>query len=404
MIFNNDNLQEKLLEGIASMGIKTPTPIQEKAIPFILQGRDVIACAQTGTGKTAAYLIPVLNEVSKDESRQSSTLIIAPTRELAIQIDQQTEALGYFLGVSSIAIYGGGSGDEWDKQRKALRLGVDIIIATPGRLIALLASGEMKFKELKTLILDEADRMLDMGFYNDILKIVHYLPKKKQTLLFSATMPTKIRRLAEALLVNPAEINIAISQPAAGVQQLGYLVYQKQKTPLLIKLLNENKDSSSIVFCSTRENVKVLEREMKREGIAVKSFHSDLDQKEREDILRQFKNKQIDVLIGTDVLSRGIDIENIELVINYDLPPDLENYVHRIGRTARAAKKGTAVTFVEDTTYKKYTTMQANLTTKIHFLDVPQEYGDVPNLEELQQRYKRKKSRNKRPSNKPKKV
>lgn len=404
MIFNNDNLQEKLLEGIASMGIKTPTPIQEKAIPFILQGRDVIACAQTGTGKTAAYLIPVLNEVSKDESRQSSTLIIAPTRELAIQIDQQTEALGYFLGVSSIAIYGGGSGDEWDKQRKALRLGVDIIIATPGRLIALLASGEMKFKELKTLILDEADRMLDMGFYNDILKIVHYLPKKKQTLLFSATMPTKIRRLAEALLVNPAEINIAISQPAAGVQQLGYLVYQKQKTPLLIKLLNENKDSSSIVFCSTRENVKVLEREMKREGIAVKSFHSDLDQKEREDILRQFKNKQIDVLIGTDVLSRGIDIENIELVINYDLPPDLENYVHRIGRTARAAKKGTAVTFVEDTTFKKYTTMQANLTTKIHFLDVPQEYGDVPNLEELQQRYKRKKSRNKRPSNKPKKV
>ncbi|MFM8911490.1 MAG: DEAD/DEAH box helicase, partial [Flammeovirgaceae bacterium] len=346
LTFSDFKFDARLNDGLASMGYNTPTPIQQQAIPAILQKRDLIACAQTGTGKTAAYLLPILNNIIHAEKRHLNTLVIAPTRELAQQIDQQIEGFGYFLGVSSIPVYGGGDGAVWDQQKRALEAGVDIIIATPGRLIAQLASGVIKLDHVEHLVLDEADRMLDMGFYEDIIRIIKYLPEKRQTLLFSATMPPKIRALANRILINPAEINIAISKPAEGILQQAYLVYDEQKEKLIQTILKDDKYPSAIIFASTKENVKKLDRTLRKMGLEIKAIHSDLEQVERESILREFKNKQLSILIGTDVLSRGIDVEGISLVINFDVPPDPEDYIHRIGRTARAATTGTAITFI----------------------------------------------------------
>jgi ATP-dependent RNA helicase RhlE len=360
------------------MGFKSATPIQEQAIPVILEGNDLIACAQTGTGKTAAYLLPILDNIVRAEVRHLNTLIIAPTRELAQQIDQQVEGFSYFVGISSLSVYGGGDGAMWDQQRKALDQGADIIIATPGRLIAMLASGTIKFDHLEHLVLDEADRMLDMGFYDDIVRIISYLPKERQTLLFSATMPPKIRTLANKILRDPKEINIAIAKPAAGILQQAYVVYDEQKGPLLKHVLRTVKWNSVIIFLSTKEGVKKLDNVFQKAGLPARAFHSDLEQAEREEILRGFKNKQITILIGTDVLSRGIDVEGISLVINFDVPPDPEDYVHRVGRTARAETTGTAVTFINERDQRKFQSIERLIGDTIVKLPLPAEIGAGP--------------------------
>lgn len=381
MTFQDFNFEPKLTEGLESMGYEKPTPIQVQAIPIILQNRDVIACAQTGTGKTAAYILPVIHKMIQTDHRHLNTLVIAPTRELAQQIDQQIEGFAYFTGISSIPIYGGGDGATWDVQKKALEQGADIIVATPGRLIALLAAGTTVFDHLKHLILDEADRMLDMGFYDDIVKIVNYLPKERQTLLFSATMPPKIRALANKILNQPEEINIAIAKPAAGIDQQAYVVYDTQKEKLLEHILKTYSWNSIILFASRKETVKKLDSTLRRLGIAAKAFHSDLEQAERETLLRAFKNKQINFLIGTDVLSRGIDVEGISMIINWDVPPDPEDYVHRIGRTARAETTGIAITFVNETDQKRFSGIERLIETSIPKLPLPDFLGEAPTYE-----------------------
>jgi len=378
LTFQDFNFDARLLDGLSAMGFNKPTPIQDQAIPVILQGKDLIACAQTGTGKTAAYILPILNNLVQAETRHLNTLVIAPTRELAQQIDQQIEGFAYFLGVSSLPIYGGGDGATWDQQRKALEEGADIIIATPGRLIALLAAGTIKFDHLEHLVLDEADRMLDMGFYDDIVKIINYLPKERQTLLFSATMPPKIRTLATKILINPEQINIAIAKPAAGISQQAYVVYDTQKGAVLKHVLKTVPWKSAIIFASTKETVKKLDTAFQRGGLPAKAFHSDLEQPEREAILRAFKNKQINMLIGTDVLSRGIDVEGISLVVNWDVPPDPEDYVHRIGRTARAETTGTAVTLINERDQRKFQSIENLIGDTINKLPLPTEVGAGP--------------------------
>jgi ATP-dependent RNA helicase RhlE len=378
MTFSDFQFDPKLAEGLDSMGYDKPTPIQQIAIPVILQNKDVIACAQTGTGKTAAYILPVMHKLMQTDHRHLNTLVIAPTRELAQQIDQQIEGFAYFAGISSIPIYGGGDGATWDVQKKALEQGADIIVATPGRLIALLAAGTTVFDHLQHLILDEADRMLDMGFYDDIVKIVSYLPKDRQTLLFSATMPPKIRTLATKILRNPEEINIAIAKPAAGIDQQAYVVYDTQKEKLLEHILKTYTWNSIILFASRKETVKKLDSAFRKSGIAAKAFHSDLEQAEREQILRAFKNKQVNFLIGTDVLSRGIDVEGISMVINWDVPPDPEDYVHRIGRTARAETTGTAITFVNEMDQKRFASIERLIETTIPKLPLPEFLGEGP--------------------------
>ncbi len=354
MTFEDFEFDLDVQDGLESMGFKTPTPIQEKAIPLILDKKDLIACAQTGTGKTAAYLLPVLHNIITSPICQLNTLILAPTRELVQQIDQQVDGLAYYMDISSIAVYGGGSGEVWTQQKRALDKGVDIVIATPGRLIAHLISGAVKLDDLQHLVLDEADRMLDMGFYDDIVRIISYLPKERQTLLFSATMPPKIRGLAQKILQNPVEVSIAISKPAEGINQQAYLVYDDDKTKLIEHILKNGNYNSIIIFASTKENVKKLDKTLSKLNIKAAAFHSDLEQKEREELLLQFKSKRLPILIGTDVLSRGIDVEGIDLVVNFDVPPDPEDYVHRIGRTARAATQGTAITFVNNTDQGKF--------------------------------------------------
>ena len=380
MTFQDFNFDEKLLDGLYSMGYSKPTPIQSQAIPLIQTGKDLIACAQTGTGKTAAFLLPILNKIinTPEDKRRLNTLIISPTRELATQIDNQVEGLGYFTGVSSISIYGGGDGAAWNQQRKALEEGAEIIIATPGRLIAILQMGAIDFSDLQHLILDEADRMLDMGFYDDILKIIKYLPIKRQTLLFSATMPPKIRKLAHSILVEPEQLNIAISKPSAGILQQAYLVYDTQKIALLTHILKETNWGSVIIFASTKESVKKLDTELHKIGLKTKAFHSDLEQKEREEIMRDFKSRSLQILIGTDILSRGIDVEGISLVINFNTPHDPEDYIHRIGRTARAETTGTAITFINDKDQRKFAAIEELIEREIPKLSLPAGMGDAP--------------------------
>jgi ATP-dependent RNA helicase RhlE len=378
LTFEELNLHPDLLAGLSAMAFNKPTPIQEQAIPVILSGRDLIACAQTGTGKTGAYILPVLHKIVSQETRRLNTIIIAPTRELALQIDQQVEGFSYFLGISSLSIYGGGDGKAWDQQKKALKEGTDLIIATPGRFIALLTAGDINFDHVEHLILDEADRMLDMGFNEDIERIISYLPAKRQTLLFSATMPPKIRQLANKILKNPAEINIAISKPAEGILQQAYVVYDSQKIGILKNILKNESFSSILIFASTKENVKNLNKELNRNGFPTKAFHSDLEQEEREDIMREFKGKKLRIIVGTDILSRGIDVEGISLVVNYDAPPDPEDYIHRIGRTARAETTGVAITFINQKDQKKFYRIESLIGKEIEKVQIPQEFGPGP--------------------------
>lgn len=378
MSFKQFNFDQLLLDGLSSMGYTKPTPIQEMAIPIILSKRDLIACAQTGTGKTAAYILPILNNIIHAETRHLNTLVIAPTRELAQQIDQQIEGFAYFLGVSSIPVYGGGDGATWDQQRKALEQGADIVIATPGRLISILATGVIKLDHLEHLVLDEADRMLDMGFYDDIVRIIKQLPSHRQTLLFSATMPPRIRALADKILKNPETVNIAISKPAEGILQQAYVVYETQKIDLLRNIIKSGGHSSMLIFASTKENVKKLDNTLQRMGVKAKAIHSDLEQNERENILREFKNKQLSILVGTDVLSRGIDVDGISLVVNYDVPPDPEDYIHRIGRTARAETTGTAITFITEKDQRKFFSIESLIGKEVPKMKLPDGLGEGP--------------------------
>jgi len=374
--FDDFDFVDELHEGLRAMGYSEPTPIQQAAIPLILEGKDLIACAQTGTGKTASYLLPVINNISKNELEEISTLILAPTRELAQQIDQQVEGLAYFSGVSSVAIFGGGDGIVYEQQRRAIQNKVNILIATPGRLIQHLNSGILNLKHLRYLVLDEADRMLDMGFYDDIRKIINQLPRKRQTLLFSATMPPRIRSLAKSTLIDPEQINLAPSQPAAGIDQQIFKVTDNQKIPLIQLVLNRGSFGSVIIFASTKEKVKDLHRALKGVGVPSKAFHSDLEQNEREEILREFRNQALRVLIGTDVLSRGIDVEGIDLVINFDAPSDPEDYIHRIGRTARAEATGTAITLVNERDQRKLLSIERIIGRELPVLLLPEDVGE----------------------------
>ncbi|AWW32976.1 ATP-dependent helicase [Echinicola strongylocentroti] len=375
------NFNESLQEGLDAMGFTKPTPIQKEAIPEILKGNDLIACAQTGTGKTAAFILPILHKIAEKGDNQFNTMIIAPTRELAIQIDQQIQGLAYFVGVSSIAIYGGGDGLAWEQQKKALEHGTEIVVATPGRLIALLAGGKIKLDTLEHLVLDEADRMLDMGFSDDILKIINYLPKSRQTVLFSATMPPKIRQFSKQIVSDPSEINIAISKTAKGVTQLVYMVHDPDKEKLLEQILTQKNYEAVIIFASTKDKVKSIFRTLKKK-FDTEAFHSDLTQEERENIMSNFKNRSLKILIGTDIISRGIDVEGIELVINYDTPNDPEDYVHRVGRTARADKKGEAITFVNDKDLYKLHRIQNLIGLEISRMDLPDGINNAPTYKE----------------------
>ncbi|WP_077133854.1 DEAD/DEAH box helicase [Spirosoma montaniterrae] len=353
------------------------TPIQELAIPKILEGKDLIASAQTGTGKTAAYLIPLLDRISHADHDHTSTLILVPTRELAKQIDEQVEGFGYFVSATSIAIYGGGKGDDWDKQRKALETGADIIIATPGRLIAHMQLGYVKFNKIDYLVLDEADKMLDMGFSDDILNIVDKIPAKRQTLLFSATMPNKIREFARRILTDPEEIRLAVSKPAAGIDQQFYMAFENQKLPLLAHLIkNSSKPVQSMVlFTSKKAEVNSIVRTLSKLGYEARGISSDLEQDAREVVLRDFKNKQFPILVATDVLSRGIDIDNLTHVVNYDTPRDAEDYVHRIGRTARASTTGTAITFISDQDQNRIVAIERLIEREIEKQSLTEELG-----------------------------
>jgi ATP-dependent RNA helicase RhlE len=367
------------MEGIEAMGFEKPTPIQEQAIPAIIEGKDIIGSAQTGTGKTAAFLLPVIqNIVASKKENVTRALIIVPTRELAMQIDQQMEGFGYFTPLTSIAVYGGGDGTLFAREKKALSEGTEVVVCTPGRMIAHLNNNYVKFDGLEYLILDEADRMLDMGFHEDIMKIIQYLPKKRQNLMFAATMPNDIRTLAKKVLNDPVEIRLAVSKPVEKVLQVAYSVYENQKLPLAIHLLKDRDLKSVIVFCSTKLSAKQLGRQLKREGLKAEDIHSDLDQKSREEIMLQFRNRKLNIVVATDLLSRGIDIDNIELIINYDVPHEGEDYIHRIGRTARAESDGIAITLISKEEQYKFARIEKMLEKEVTKSSVPEEFGDTP--------------------------
>jgi len=379
MKFTELGINDKLLEALSYMGFEDATPIQEQAMPHIMQGKDVLGCAQTGTGKTAAFILPVLDKLTEKTDDFISALIVVPTRELALQVEQQIQAFAYFVDVSSIAVYGGGDGIEFDQQKKALKLGTDIIVATPGKLISHLQMKYVDFSKLEYLILDEADRMLDMGFMEDIQLIISHCNKDRQTLFFSATMPPQIRKFSKSILKDPIEISLGISKPAEGVLQGAYLVYDEQK-PRLIKQLIDDKPNyrSILIFTSTKKKVSEVTRALNRGGYNVEAVSSDLVQKDREDALRRFRSRETRVLVATDVLSRGIDIKDINLVINYDVPGDAEDYVHRIGRTARADTTGVALTMINPFDMHRFSKIEQLIEMEVMKIPLPPEIGEGP--------------------------
>lgn len=375
-ILTNDDL----LDALYDMHFDECTPIQELAIPPVLEGRDLLAVAQTGTGKTAAYLLPVIERLVNDNYPQDNVncVVMAPTRELAQQIDRQMQGFSYFMPVSSMAIYGGTDGQTYEQQRKGLKMGADVVIATPGRLLAHLSMGYVDLSKVSFFILDEADRMLDMGFIDDIMQIAGHLPKDRQTLLFSATMPPKIQMLAKNILNHPVEVKIAVSKPAEKIKQGAFVCYESQKLPIIERMFKETPPNRVIVFSSSKQKVKDLARSLKKSKIKVAEMHSDLDQNEREEVMLDFKAGRINVVVATDIISRGIDIDNIETVINYDVPHEAEDYVHRIGRTARADREGRAYTFISDKERGKFKVIEKLLEKEVEKLPVPEELGAVP--------------------------
>ena len=379
MKFSEFDFDPEIMEGLESMGFEECTPVQELAMPVIWKGIDLIACAQTGTGKTAAYLLPVLNRITKSPGQGINTLIIAPTRELVLQIDQQIEGFSYFSGATSLAVYGGGEGAAFDQQKAALVQGADIIVATPGRLLSHINLKYSDFSTIKHLILDEADRMLDMGFFDDIMRIVRELPVVRQTLMFSATMPPKIRKLAEGILHNPESVSIAISKPAENIIQAAYMVYENQKLALVKSLLKGKTDYKSVlIFTSRKINVSGLVRELRRMGFKTDGMLSDLEQKEREEVMLRFRNRETQILVATDIVSRGIDIDGIDLVMNYDVPRDPEDYVHRIGRTARAQNSGVAITLISDLDQHNFKKIEELIERDIIKIPLPSDLGEAP--------------------------
>lgn len=378
-----------------SMHFETPTPVQEKAIPIILENKDLIACAQTGTGKTAAFLLPILNKLEQHPTESINTLIILPTRELALQINQVLTGISYFTSVSFIPVYGGSDENTFDREQKALKQNANIVIATPGRLMTHINLGYVNFDNLQHLVLDEADRMLDMGFIHDILRIINLLPKERQTLLFSATMPQKVRSLTSKILNNPEQVNIAMSKPAEGVLQAAYLVYDKQKNELIKTLLEGKANLSAIIFASTKQKVKTLERDLQRTKFSVYAIHSDLEQSEREKVLLSFRNKQTQILVATNIVSRGIDIEDIGLIINYDVPDDAEDYIHRVGRTARAEATGVALTFINEHDQQKFLQIETLIGDEIKKLPLPPSIGSGPKYNPQSRNYNKPYNRRK---------
>lgn len=383
MRFDELDLEDEILDGLYDMNFHEMTPVQEKTIPVILEGRDIIGCAQTGTGKTAAYTLPLLNRllIEGDEDNVVKALIIVPTRELAQQIDQQFQGFSYYLPVSTTVVYGGGDGKGWDIQKRGMLMGSDVVIATPGRMISHLQNSGVDLSHVECLILDEADRMLDMGFSDDILKIISYLPRERQTVMFSATLPPKIRELAKSILRNPAEINIAISKPNEAIDQSAYICYESQKLGIIRELFAKPSESKTIIFSSSKMKVKELAHTLKRMKLNVAAMHSDLEQAQREEVMLAFKNNRVNILVATDIVARGIDIEDIGLVINYDVPHDPEDYIHRIGRTARADATGSAITFVNEEEQGKFHQIEKFIERDIRKAELPASVGEGPKYE-----------------------
>lgn len=380
MYFDELPLSDEVLDALWDMHFDTCTPVQEQTIPVILDGRDVISCAQTGTGKTAAYILPLLTNLQYDhhDPDKLNAIIMAPTRELAQQIDQQMEGFGYYVPFSSVPVYGGNDGNNFSTQANGLKTGADIVIATPGRLLSHMNIMDIDFSGVKYFILDEADRMLDMGFYDDIMKIVEHLPNDRQTIMFSATMPENIRRMAKKIMHNPAEVKIAISRPPESIAQRALYCYEAQKTPYVIDRLKEAGLKKVILFAGKKQRVKELAVLLGRQGLNARAMHSDLEQKERDAVMLDFRNNKVDVLVATDIVARGIDVDDIPLVINYDVPRDAEDYVHRIGRTARAENSGEAITLVSPEDAKYWGKIERFLQRDIQRLTLPSALGDAP--------------------------
>mgnify|MGYP000146070872 FL=1 len=380
MRFDELDLEDEVLDGIDAMNFQEMTPVQEHTIPVILEGRDIIGCAQTGTGKTAAYTLPLLNRllIEGNEDNVIKSVIIVPTRELAQQIDQQFQGFSYYLPVSTTVGYGGGDGKGWDVQKRGMLMGSDVVIATPGRMISHIQNSGIDLSHVECLILDEADRMLDMGFSEDIMKIVSYMPKDRQTIMFSATLPPKIREMARTILRNPAEVNIAISKPNEAIDQSAYVCYENQKLGIIRSLFAEETPERVIIFASSKLKVKEVTKALKQMKLNVGEMHSDLEQAQREEVMYEFKAGRINILVATDIVARGIDIDDIRLVINYDVPHDSEDYVHRIGRTARANNDGVAITFVSEKEQGNFKNIEKFLDRDIYKIPVPEELGEAP--------------------------
>lgn len=381
MYFDELNLNDNILDALDDMRFETCTPIQEHCIPVILDGRDLMGIAQTGTGKTAAYLLPILSLLDDGfyPPDANNCVIMSPTRELAQQIDQAMQGFGYYLqNVSSVAVYGGNDGNRYDREMRALKLGADVIIATPGRLISHITMGNVDFSRVSFFVLDEADHMLDMGFSEDILAIAKHLPPTCQTLMFSATMPPKIEQLAKTLLKNPAVVKLAVSKPADNIRQMAYVCHDNQKLGILRDLFKKQELKRVIIFSGHKSKVKDIARDLMRMKVSCGEMHSDLDQSQRDQIMHSFKNGHIDVLVATDIVARGIDIDDIEVVINYDVPHDAEDYVHRIGRTARANRFGTAITLVRGREIGLFMQIEKFLGRTIEKLPLPDGLGEAP--------------------------
>lgn len=380
MDFYDLDLHDNVLDALDAMNFTTCTPIQEHTIPPLLEGRDLIGVAQTGTGKTAAYLLPILSMLSDGGFPDDAIncVIMSPTRELAQQIDQAMEGFSYYVPVSSVAVYGGNDGIRYEQERKGLALGADVVIATPGRLISHISLGNVDLSRTSFFILDEADRMLDMGFYDDIMQIVKQLPDTRQTIMFSATMPDKIQKLAASILHNPVEVKLAVSKPAEKIVQTAYVCYETQKLGIIKSLFRDSKPERVIVFSSSKLKVKEVAAAFKRMKLNVGEMHSDLDQAQRDVVMHEFKSGRIDILVATDIVSRGIDIDDIRLVINYDVPRDCEDYVHRIGRTARAGAEGCAITFVSVDDQSRFAAIEDFIEREVFKLPIPEELGEAP--------------------------
>ena len=381
MKFEETYLNDNILDALYDMRFEEMTPIQERCIPEILDGYDVLGVAQTGTGKTAAYLLPILSQLDDEEFPKDAIncVIMSPTRELAQQIDQAMQGFGYYLDdVSSVAVYGGNDGGRYDQEVRSMRLGADVLIATPGRLLSHLKVGNLDLSRCSFFVLDEADRMLDMGFIDDIMKIVQELPQSCQRIMFSATMPPKIRELAVTLLHNPVEIKIAVSRPAEKIQQSAYVCYDPQKLKIINHIFKSGDLKRVIIFSGKKERVKDIARSLKQMHINCGQMHSDLSQQERDEVMYRFKAGMTDVLVATDIVARGIDIDDIRIVINYDVPHDAEDYVHRIGRTARADRDGVAITFVNETDMQRFHQIEHFLGKEVTKNPLPEGLGEGP--------------------------